>query len=217
MGFLKIVCVFITLVPHLLWCREYEECRDISGSDIVVASMKSCAKYIFCDEDNSYEGECLAGNYFNEKSGMCDNPKNVKCKIQPNDDVKSIYDEDFTHRENEQESAEDEKEKPDDDYKDDNDMNTSIEASEESDSQENEINTDNGVIATQQNETKCPPVNGFHNIKHIANPESCVAFYTCYNGRAIPMLCPGKMYFNEENSKCEPQMPESCKVSLILS
>ncbi|XP_023296343.2 probable chitinase 10 [Lucilia cuprina] len=198
MGLLVILCVLIILVNHPIWCREYEECRGITEPDTVVASKKSCAKYIFCDGENSYEGECLAGNYFNELEGNCDDPENVKCDIEPNDDVKSIYDEDFNLKEHETETT-----------AENGDDNENITEIDEIDSEEIKENINSEM--QQQNIPKCPQLNGFHNIKHIANHESCVAFYTCYNGIAIPMLCPGKMYFNEESSKCEPQMPESCK------
>lgn len=180
---------------QMMSCRQYEECEGIQKPDVVVASKKSCAKYIFCDGENSYEGECLAGNYFNEKLEICDDPENVDCNIQPSDDVKSIYDDDYTQA------------PLVDNTKVDNE-------SEIENEEENGINIEE-IIPTHM--PKCPQQMGFYNIKHIANPESCVAFYTCYNGMAIAMLCPAKMYFNEVTGKCQTQMPSSCKVSSTRS
>ncbi|XP_065359590.1 uncharacterized protein LOC135953567 [Calliphora vicina] len=218
MAFLVILCSLVILAEYPIWCREYEECRGINKPDIVVASKRSCAKYIFCDGENSYEGECLAGNYFNEMAAICDDPENVECTIENNDDVKSIYDEDFNHKESEMEIETPNNE--DDDNGDvaengdsENLSYTEIEEIDETDLEETKVNELNVAGETQeQSYPKCPQLNGFQNIKHIANPESCVAFYTCYNGHAIPMLCPSKMYFNEESGKCEKQMPQSCKL-----
>ncbi|TMW52268.1 hypothetical protein DOY81_002671 [Sarcophaga bullata] len=189
--------------------RHYEECEGIQKLDVVVASKKSCAKYIFCAGENSYEGECLAGNYFNVKEEVCDDPENVECNIQPSDDVKSIYDEDYTQppelqgNNNGEEDEEDENE-------DENDSETNDELND---------NREQSHVANiaSANMPKCPHQMGYQNIKHIANPESCVAFYACYNGMAIAMLCPAKMYFNEETGKCETQMPSSCKSKHAVS
>ena len=184
--------------------RQYEECEGIQKLDVVVASKKSCAKYIFCAGDNSYEGECLAGNYFNAKEEICDDPENVECNIQPSDDVKSIYDEDYTQPPALEDSSNDDGDE--DENEDDNDSETNDEISVNGGEQSNVADL------TAANVPKCPHQMGYQYIKHIANPESCVAFYTCYNGMAIAMLCPAKMYFNEETGKCETQMPSSCKV-----
>lgn len=251
--FVKCLIVFVTL--HMSYGKIYEECRGINKPNTVVPSTKSCSKYIFCNGANSYEGECLAGNYFNPVEGNCDDPENVICNIEPSDDVKSIYDEDFkldkseiqdNTGENMDEGGDTGDEGEDVEDGDDNgdegdgddgegDDNDGDDNDGDDNDGGNEVSTENNthmekednkqipahnvatIIQHHQQPGKCPQAYGLQSFKNIPNPESCVSFFTCYNGMAIPMLCPAKMYFNELSGKCETQMPHSCKVSSKLT
>ncbi|KAM7361078.1 uncharacterized protein ACRADG_009675 [Cochliomyia hominivorax] len=207
---LWIIVLFIML--KTIYARRYEECRGVNKPNTAVASKKSCSKYIICNGDESYEGECLAGNYFNEKEGNCDEPENVPCNIEPNDDIKSIYDVDYNPNVSQIESTDNNG--GGEDGADENSAE-SITDSEIEDMNGNGYNMVS-VPLQQQPSLKCSQLSGSQKIKNIANPESCVTFYTCYNGLAIPMLCSGKMYFNERSGKCETEMPQSCKLRLSL-
>lgn len=193
MKYFNILLISFTLMRHTIKCMIYDECTGIEEPDKVVASKKSCVKYVFCDGENSYEAECLPGYEFNEQAGYCDDPAKVKCDIKPNDDVQSIFDENFVSTTRSQQQT-----------------TKSVEKTE----------IDTNLPENDLNESKiptCPPLRGAKRIQNIANSESCKAFYICYNGHAISMLCPSNMYFNEESGKCELQMPESCQVSKCVA
>ncbi|XP_020717381.1 uncharacterized protein LOC101449251 isoform X2 [Ceratitis capitata] len=51
----------------------------------------------------------------------------------------------------------------------------------------------------------CPIRYGLPNVFYLPNRQSCSAYYACYNGIAIPMVCPRQSYFNLEMARCEQQ------------
>lgn len=202
---IKVLIIAVMLTHNLISmvrAREYEECLDVTETDTFVASQRSCAKYIFCDGENSFEGECLGGNYFNELEGICDDPTNVECDIVESESVSSIYD---GHSDNKSHvsisNGKGTTIAPDVGNNEIKLSNNAIEEKIES----------NNIVKNEQS-PKCPDVNGMQNIRYIAHSNSCSSFFTCYNGMAIPMLCPRNLYFNGDTQTCEQQMPWSCKV-----
>lgn len=202
MSHLKRLVTIIAIISTTpgIWTIEFPECENVTEPDTFVSSQRSCAKYIFCDGEASFEGECLGGNYFNEIEGICDDPENVECDIVEDDSVSSIYDEKF------QKSDKNENEK-------DSEENGFFTADEVNELEFDQDRDPNGVSDISE-AAKCSSGSG-NVIHHIPHRDSCSAFFTCYNGMAIPMLCPRNLYFNPDAEKCEEQMPQSCKVNEI--
>uniref|UniRef100_A0A1I8PQB5 Chitin-binding type-2 domain-containing protein n=1 Tax=Stomoxys calcitrans TaxID=35570 RepID=A0A1I8PQB5_STOCA len=194
----KAIIIIATIAPpSSSKALEYSECLGFTELDIFVSSKRSCSKYIYCNGESSFEGECLGGNFFNEAQGICDDPENVQCDIVEGDGVVSIFDETFQKSEGDKnvESLE-----GDSIEGDDTGFGGTVEVSSEL--EENIIHLSNAP--------KCDKAN--RGIRHIPHQDSCAAFFTCYNGIAIPMLCPKNSYFNPETEICDHKMPNKCKL-----
>ncbi|XP_037943714.1 myb-like protein D [Teleopsis dalmanni] len=80
--FLQFTTVLLVLKSIFIEANIFLECEDPETFNTFVASQTDCSRYIFCDGDDSFEGECLDDNYFNEKEGNCDDPDAVVCAIE---------------------------------------------------------------------------------------------------------------------------------------
>ncbi|XP_075144651.1 peritrophin-44 [Haematobia irritans] len=211
-NFRKLLMTLAILTAHIdVNALEFPECFNVSEPDTFVSSKRSCSKYIFCDGDASFEGECLGGNFFNEVEGICDDPENVKCNIVGSEGVQSIFDEKFQKSDIDDEAkalGEDQSNGDADDLIDGDDINQDLNFSSANEIKGNELNSID--IVQMSNAPKCS--DNTRAIHHIPHQESCSAFFTCYNGLAIPMLCPRNTYFNAQSEKCDQEMPTSCKL-----
>ncbi|XP_073821691.1 uncharacterized protein [Musca autumnalis] len=206
----------VILTISASWAIEFPECENVSEPDTFVASYRSCSKYVFCsDEELSFEGECLGGNYFNQVQGICDDPENVDCDIVPGEDVSSIFDDKFQKSDIENEEGNENDNGSDDD---DEVVEEVMDSGENDDDEGEEEITDNSNAQDHEAVTiyevpeaiRCSRLSS-NTVRHIPHRESCSAFFTCYNGMVIPMLCPRNLFFNPATEKCEPQMPINCK------
>ncbi|XP_011178239.2 uncharacterized protein LOC105209518 [Zeugodacus cucurbitae] len=77
-GLLLVYAAILNVTVH---GKFYRECIGFENDQKYVVSEDDCAKYIYCDGKNSFEGECLADNYFNAKEGKCDERAAVECKV----------------------------------------------------------------------------------------------------------------------------------------
>ncbi|XP_017082787.2 uncharacterized protein LOC108115724 [Drosophila eugracilis] len=68
----------VTLLGHRTTGLEFEECSSAPQMGIYVASSSNCSKYIYCAGPGSFEAECLAGHYYDEKLERCLDRKLVK-------------------------------------------------------------------------------------------------------------------------------------------
>ena len=44
----------------------------------------------------------------------------------------------------------------------------------------------------------------------LPSDQSCSVFYLCSNGRAIPLTCPGGLYFNVDTDQCDYRYNVNC-------
>ncbi|XP_005183042.1 uncharacterized protein LOC101893311 [Musca domestica] len=228
--YLDFVPIFLNLLIILCstWAVEFPECENVTEPDTFVSSYRSCAKYVYCSDDASFEGECLGGNYFNQAQGVCDDPENVKCDIVAGADVISIFDDKYqiletdvvgknqnqNHEDDvleETKETEDELELDTDAESDDAESDVEVEEEIVENSNNNQDHEHITMFTTQHEAATCSGVSSTA-VRHIPHRESCSAFFTCYNGMIIPMLCPRYLFFNSETEKCEPQLPANCKL-----
>ncbi|XP_061394417.1 uncharacterized protein LOC133329976 [Musca vetustissima] len=220
-------CVTLLLVLlRVTWALDFPECANVTEPDVFVASFRSCAKYVYCSGDASFEGECLGGNYFNQAQGICDDPENVSCDIVAGADVTSIFDDKFQKADNVLEEnvtddllEEDEEERGGtgnaieigDVAETGAEPDAEVEVEEENVPSANAEDHQPLSVFTNPEARKCSRFSSTA-VRHIPHRESCSAFFTCYNGMVIPMLCPRNLFFNAETEKCESQLPANCKL-----
>ncbi|XP_054729511.1 uncharacterized protein LOC129238496 [Anastrepha obliqua] len=234
----------------------YRECIGAEKSQKFVGSQDNCAKYIYCDGNNSFEGECLDDNFFNVTEGKCAERTAVVCKIGEQ-----------ANMEGRNQGSENSQGSPasaslwDGGRVNGVNMGNFFNTTTNSNSNNNNINNKNmnsninwnaivgpssiqqqqqakqqqmqsawlaggivdsaPVIGLAQNaidmgntgantneadqSPQCPISYGLQNVIYLANARSCATYFTCYNGIAIPMICPRHTYFNEATSRCDHQ------------
>lgn len=57
----------------------FDECNGADRFSFV-ESPKSCAHYIYCDGDDSYDGECEDGEYFSAELQLCEPMGDIDCR-----------------------------------------------------------------------------------------------------------------------------------------
>ncbi|XP_017484282.1 PREDICTED: uncharacterized protein LOC108372963 [Rhagoletis zephyria] len=247
--------------------KFYRECIGAEKSQKFVASLDNCAKYIYCDGNNSFEGECLDDNYFNVNVGKCDERSAVVCNVgvQVQLTVEGSQNSQGSLGSSHSVGA------LDGERVDDKNVATIFDANVNSNSimNTNNLMSNNnnwhtlvGLWSSQQQQQQqqqqekqqqlqsamlsggvigsepvtglalngidmgnaataaiaanqapqCPLRYGLNNVIYLANAASCTSYYTCYNGIAIPMICPRGTYFNEETSRCERQENVYCSL-----
>ncbi|XP_029051151.2 salivary glue protein Sgs-3-like [Osmia bicornis bicornis] len=60
----------------------------------------------------------------------------------------------------------------------------------------------------------CPPENDV-DVTLLPNPDDCTSYYSCNQGIAWPMYCPGALHFNAELRVCD--LPEHAKCASSIS
>ena len=56
----------------------------------------------------------------------------------------------------------------------------------------------------------CPPHSDPDHPVFLPSDQSCSLFYLCSNGRAIPLTCPGGLYFNVGTDQCDYRYNVNC-------
>ncbi|XP_067630152.1 uncharacterized protein [Eurosta solidaginis] len=246
--------VHIVIIIYLVSGELYRECDGDDKNQKFVVSYENCAKYIYCDGDYSFDGECLGDYYFNIKAGKCDEPSAVVCSIDKPTEVTSGTD----SKENSDSQSDLETQvvaldgahlkqniSNINDIKNTNNKNNINKNAPNNPN--NNINIKLNALVAQQQVKKQPPKSavfgeivtglalsaidmgytganiatyalpprcplryGSDNISYLPNTQSCSSYYTCYNGIAIPMICPQYTYFNQTLSRCERQLNPYC-------
>ncbi|XP_050321407.1 uncharacterized protein LOC126753768 [Bactrocera neohumeralis] len=221
-----VLLVFAAVLNASVRGKSYRECIGFENEQKYVASQEDCAKYIYCDGKNSFEGACLADNYFNEKEGKCDERASVVCKVGQQlsgedkpyssqqgfgsgvastdglrvDPVNAFGGQLISQQQAKQEPQ------PLDGF------GGGILGSEAVTGLAlNAIDVGNTGSSTAMAQTPlCPRRYGLENVMYLPNTQSCAAYYVCYNGIAIPMICARNSYFNQETSHCERESNLYC-------
>lgn len=227
-----VLLIFAAMVRGKL----YRECIGFVNDQKYVASQDDCGKYIYCDGKNSFEGACLGDNYFNVKEGKCDERASIVCKVgqQSTGEVGSggassdglRVDPVNAYNNN--------------NYNIDNNIvgNWNVLGGQWMSQEQqlldgfgggivgseavtglalNAIDVGNTGSSTSMAQTPlCPRRYGLENVIYMPNTQSCAAYYVCYNGIAIPMICPRHSYFNQETSHCERENNMYCPVSCVF-
>ncbi|XP_017034158.2 probable chitinase 10 [Drosophila kikkawai] len=206
---LKVFGSLLFLFLGLCLADVFEECND--GINLsFITSPKSCAHYIFCNGDESYDGECEDGEYFSSDMEMCEPMGDIDCR---------------TGQAIKENSTEVNSEAP--------------EASGDSSSTAAVVNSTlapTSAIVTvrpSSNETgttpatvispsidvivanMCPQLDNQTRIVLLPNQNSCSDYYICYRGESLPMSCAASLHFNSRSGKCDH--PENVKCMTMTS
>lgn len=198
--------LFLSLMLRNLKAQQIlAECEDITKFQTFVASYESCSKYIYCDGEMSFEGQCLGDNYFNEEAGNCDDPDKVICKSNGHSEINMQNVIDVISN---------------------TDGALVVNQASTSSPLENAFVTPMSAISTQYatpslssvlRPSLCLQIYGYYRRGVLPNFNSCTSYYFCYNGLTVAMMCPNGMYFNAPSGKCELQQYAQCaNVSKII-
>lgn len=187
----------------------FDECTD--GINLsFIASTKSCAHYIFCNGDESYDGECEDGEYFSADMEMCEPMGTIDCRTG------------LPIAENNINSS--------------TEVNSNVTGGfGNSSSTSTVVNTTlapTSVVVTLRpsiNETgttptilspsidvivanMCPQLDNQSRIVLLPNQNSCSDYYICYRGESLPMSCAATLHFNSRTGKCDHPENVRCMV-----
>ncbi|EDV52120.1 probable chitinase 10 [Drosophila erecta] len=172
----------------------FDECTD--GNNLsFVTSPKSCAHYIFCNGDESYDGECEDGEYFSQDMEMCEPMGDFDCRTGAE-----------VQRENTTDSATEI-------TSESSTMSTvvistlspsavvTLRPSVNQSGATNTTSVSAGIEIVVTN--VCPQLDNRNRIALLPNQNSCSDYYICYRGEALPMSCATSLHFNWRTGKCD--------------
>ncbi|XP_068154947.1 uncharacterized protein [Drosophila tropicalis] len=193
------------LCTLLLGCLGdiFEECNE-SNNGMYIASSKSCAHYIACEGEDSFEGECGEGDYFNAQDQVCELMLDMDCRTGS-----------AVQAEPESEPIEG---RPEQEVVVQNTtlLPTSIAVSTQSSAispapsnalPSNIISTATPSVIVVA--TVCPTQDKLNQIVLLPNPNSCTDYFICYHGQTQVMSCSPQLHFNPSTGKCD--RPENAK------
>ncbi|KAH8303690.1 hypothetical protein KR018_011702 [Drosophila ironensis] len=201
--------VAILFLGHCL-ADTFDECAGAESFSFV-ESPKSCAHFIYCDGDDSYDGECEEGEYFSADMQLCEPMGDIDCRTGL-----ALVEAPPETQENTQ----------------DNNSGVAVTPGVPNSTISAELNTTQapGASVTTRpsaNETgasasgsgvsgidlsvanQCPSLDNQNRIVLLPNANSCSDYFICYRGEALPMSCAASLHFNSRTGKCDH--PENVK------
>uniref|UniRef100_A0A6P4DYC7 Probable chitinase 3 n=1 Tax=Drosophila rhopaloa TaxID=1041015 RepID=A0A6P4DYC7_DRORH len=186
----------------------FDECND-GNSLSFVNSPKSCAHYIFCNGDESYDGECAEGEYFSANMEMCEPMGDIDCRtgsaVETEDNANSSTDITSDVETSATPTGEITTLTPS--------VTVTLRPSVNQNGTTNSTTISPGaeVIVTNQ----CPQLDNQSRIALLPNQNSCSDYYICYRGEALPMSCAASLHFNSRTGKCDH--PENVRCLTMTS
>ncbi|XP_018793170.1 PREDICTED: peritrophin-48-like [Bactrocera latifrons] len=203
-----LICSFVIGVYN----DTYEACEN-KPNYAFITSNTSCRHYIYCAGDESYEGECADGDYFNELLQTCDPEQLVTCQLyntsSPN--PSSMQTAPTQAAMNTTASST---------------FSSTVIASSTSapiqitTSQTNSDNTSTtsalsesiatsvappvteGAIAIIIS-TECPLTDNPNQMIFVPHPKTCSDYFICFRGQQMAMHCSSMLHFNSNTGKCD--------------
>ncbi|KAI8037950.1 hypothetical protein M5D96_009451 [Drosophila gunungcola] len=204
----KMFRVFGSILLFLGICLAdvFDECNE-GNSLSFVTSPKSCAHYIFCNGDESYDGECAEGEYFSADMEMCEPMGDIDCRTGSAVEVDSS-----TLINSDVETT----------APVPTDVITTLAPSvvitlrpsvvnQNGTSNATTISPGIEVIVTNM----CPQLDNQSRIALVPNQNSCTDYYICYRGEPLPMSCAASLHFNSRTGKCDH--PENVRCLALTS
>ncbi|KAH8296037.1 hypothetical protein KR054_000981 [Drosophila jambulina] len=185
----------------------FEECND--GINLAfIASPKSCAHYIFCNGDESYDGECEDGEYFSPDMEMCEPMGDMDCRTGlPLTD---------SNANNSTEANSEAPEASGDPLSTSAVVNSTLAPTSAVVTvrpPSNETGTTPSTVISPSIDVivgnMCPQLDNQSRIVLLPNQNSCSDYYICYRGESLPMSCAASLHFNSRTGKCDH--PENVK------
>ncbi|KAH8380492.1 hypothetical protein KR009_011100 [Drosophila setifemur] len=215
---------FVVVLLFLGQCTSdvFEECNGVDGLNFV-DSPKSCAHFIYCDGDDSYDGECEDGEYFSSELQLCEPMGDIDCRtgLAMPDSTPAPESASSSSMENSSEAAE-----VGNSTANFTNPNTTLGPTSvvvttrpsviETGTTNSNSNSTGGpssieVIVT----THCPQLDNQSRIVLKPNLNSCSDYYICYRGESLPMNCAASLHFNSRTGKCDH--PENVRCLAMTS
>ncbi|EDV39479.1 uncharacterized protein Dana_GF24469 [Drosophila ananassae] len=195
----------------------FDECNGADRFSFV-ESPKSCAHYIYCDGDDSYDGECEDREYFSAELQLCEPMGDIDCRSglpipaestnnTPNSESAPAPSENNSGPETEVVSST---------------VATTLSTTVAPPGPSVTVtsrpptNETGGTISTGLYPsievavtTLCPRQDNQSRIVLMPNRNSCSDYFICYQGDPLPMSCAASLHFNSRSGKCDH--PENVK------
>ncbi|XP_017010133.2 probable chitinase 10 [Drosophila takahashii] len=192
--------VFATILVSLLLLGPcladvFAECND-GNSLSFVNSPKSCAHYIFCNGDESYDGECEEGEYFSPDMEMCEPMGDIDCRTGlavQTDSSTEISSSEPSEVEEPTTIAVNTTARPS--------VIVTLRPSVNQNGSTNPTPISPGIEVIVTN--VCPQMDNQSRIALLPNQNSCSDYYICYRGEALPLSCAASLHFNSRTGKCD--------------
>ncbi|XP_067644552.1 peritrophin-44 [Eurosta solidaginis] len=187
----------------------YEECNG-KPSHAFITSNTSCSHYIYCSDNESYEGQCPDGDYFNELLQTCDPKELVDCKLKNSTgiDTNSPFNmQTPTMSPTMSSLLPITSEITTMDFNTATAYNSLIESTTMASMNTYAPSTTTAPLTN--NETSiivssgCPVTDNPSQMIFVPNPKSCSNYFICYHGDKLTIHCSSSLHFNVKTGKCD--------------
>ncbi|XP_034658423.1 uncharacterized protein LOC117895123 [Drosophila subobscura] len=213
-------CVFLIVMVLIFGICQADNFVECNGNESgFISSAKSCAHYIFCNGNDSYDGECPDGEYFSSDTEMCEPMGDIDCRtgmavetdntsslesstdnlIIVNTESILVGDSVASTTLNTTLAATSLNVTPPPTYADGPDSNTTI------------FPPSVDIIVA----SICPRDDNKSRIILMASQKSCTDYYVCYQGQPYPMNCAVSLHFNHRTGKCDHPENVRCLATTI--
>ncbi|XP_033150647.1 uncharacterized protein LOC108598240 [Drosophila busckii] len=203
-------CCLSILLLALALCQAdiFEQCEG-SKDGVFIGSSQSCGHYIFCNGEDSYDGQCPDGDYFNAEEQVCEFMDGLNCRPDSNN-LNELPNTQTTMQGMELE------------------VTTPVRLTSSTTSiRETTVSPAAAVVSlatlnvpttstifTTVSHT-CPATDDPGQIVLLAHHKSCSDYFICYYGKPLAMSCAPMMHFNSRTAKCDFAERVKCVVSTI--
>ncbi|XP_039966142.1 uncharacterized protein LOC120778426 [Bactrocera tryoni] len=191
-------------------CVLLDQAKCFEGSR---PSNTSCRHYIYCGGEESYEGECADGDYFNELLQTCDPEQFVTCQLYNtsspspssmqtaptqaamNTTASSTFSSTVIASSPSAPTQTTSNQTSSDNTSTTSALSESIATSEAPPVTKDAI----AIIIT----TECPLTDNPNQMIFVPHPKTCSDYFICYRGQQMAMHCSSMLHFNSNTGKCD--------------
>lgn len=206
-------------------CETFTECENVPDRTFT-GSSKTCSGYIYCNGDESFEGQCDDASYFNDEEKVCDDKEFVDCHLEDDGDTSTsttittittispitsstISPTSMANTTNANNVT----------AATTTVRNTTTVVANTSTVISTLSTTAATIISTTPTTTitltECPTVDNPFQIVFLASTISCSEYFVCFNGTPLEMFCSGMLHFNSITGKCD--YPENVRCLVCSS
>ncbi|XP_037942287.1 probable chitinase 10 [Teleopsis dalmanni] len=233
---LPILLVILSISIGFVKCDIFVECNNVE-INTYIASTTSCREYIFCNNEDSFMGECGEGDYFDQIYQTCDPEELVDCQIDNNEANNTLTVSSTTSvpiitppipfatettittastatgtRETTiiDTSIPTQTARPNFSQFTFPTIPTTVETQNVFPGIGNEINK---IVILSE----CPAVDNREVVGLIPHPKSCSDYFVCFHGNPLPMHCSAMLHFNTRTGRCDYPENAKCRLDFVTA